>query len=333
MKQPRRNWSKTRHSAWLALGLVAFMAAPVLAQPSTSQDKFHDKLMVLGTGPDGGSFGPIGNTLCETLNEVRKTSLVRCVVLRSAGSVFNIFAVANGSLQLGFGQEDLIAKNFLDDKVKGGDALRTVALMHTSPIGIMVRKASGITKLSQITGGIVNRGAKGSGMYANSTAVLNAMNLKDSDLAGVTFMPPTDFEEAFCEGKVDVFINAIAHPSDTYRRLRACGGEFIDLPSDVMKKMMQNSVYLRPMEIAAGLYDAEQKQVNTLGARNLLITNSTVDEEAIFRVASLINSKYKYMMSKQPYMSSVVLMRPSDAGSLPVPLHPGALRALQPSKP
>lgn len=132
MKQPRRNWSKTRHSAWLALGLVAFMAAPVLAQPSTSQDKFHDKLMVLGTGPDGGSFGPIGNTLCETLNEVRKTSLVRCVVLRSAGSVFNIFAVANGSLQLGFGQEDLIAKTFLDDKVKGSDALRTVALIHTT---------------------------------------------------------------------------------------------------------------------------------------------------------------------------------------------------------
>jgi TRAP transporter TAXI family solute receptor len=289
--------------------------------------------MRLGTGPDGGSFGPIGNTLCETLNEVRKTSLVRCIALRSAGSVFNIFAVANDSLQLGLGQEDLIAEAFLDGKGTGGDNLRAVALMHSTPIGIMVRKGSGITDLSQIVRAVVNRGVKGSGMYANSIAILNAMNLKESDLASVTFMPPTDVEKAFCEGRVDVFINAIAHPSDTYRRLRACGGEFIDIPSDVMKKMMQGSAYLRPMKIAAGMYDDQQKQVNTIGARNLLITNSTADEEAIFRVASLINSKYKYMLSKQPHMSSMVLMRPGDAASLPVPMHPGALRALQSSKP
>lgn len=333
MKLPKWNSLCWRPGGWLALSLAALVGAQAQAQGSNRDDQFHDKLMQLGAGPDGGSFGPIGNTLCDTLNEARKTTLVRCVALRSAGSVFNIYAVANGSLQLGFGQEDLIAEAFASSDAKGGDTLRTVALMHTSPIGIMVRKASGITELSQIRKGIVNKGSKGSGIYANSTALLNAMKLKDSDLAGVTFMPPTEFEKAFCEGKVDVFINAIAHPSELYRRLRACGGEFIDISPDVMLKMQQDNAFLKPMDINAGLYDAAQKQVKTLGMRNLLISNSTVDEEAIFRVTSLINSKYKYMLGKQPYMSSVVLMRRSDVDSLAVPLHPGALRALQASKP
>lgn len=308
------------------LGLIG--ACPYALAQWRASDDFHDKLMQLGTGPDGGSFGPIGNTLCDTLNKVRKTSLVRCVPLRSAGSVFNIYAVANGSLQLGFGQEDLIAEAFANSEAKGGNTLRTVALLHNTPIGIIVRKASGITELSQIRQGVVNKGLKGSGIYANATAVLKALNLEERDLAGVTFLSNADLERGFCEGKVDVFFNAIAHPSELYRRLRACGGEFLDIPPAIMQKMMADNPWLRPMEITAGMYDAQQPVVKTLGMRNVLISNSSVDEEAIFRVANLINIKYKEMQARQPYLASMKLMSPSDVASLAAPMHPGALRAL-----
>lgn len=321
---------------WLgAFGIV--LALALASPPATAQwranDDFHDKLMHLGAGPEGGSFGPIGDTLCDAMNKVRTSTLVRCVPLRSAGSVFNIYAVANGSLQLGFGQEDLVAEAFLNSETKGGSTLRTVALMHNSPIGIMVRRASGITELSQIRQGVVNKGNRGSGIYANATAVLKAMNLEDRDLAGVTFLPPTEFERAFCEGRVDVIFNALAHPSELYRRLRACGGDFLDIPPDIMAKMRADNALLRPMEIAAGMYDAQQPQVKTLGMRNLLISNSLVDEEAIYRVARLIHHEYKTMQSKQPYLASMTLMTPADVASLPVPLHPGAERALRESKP
>jgi TRAP transporter TAXI family solute receptor len=298
-----------------------------------ANDDFHDKLMHLGAGPEGGSFGPIGDTLCDTMNKVRTSTLVRCVALRSAGSVFNIYAVANGSLQLGFGQEDLVAEAFLNNETKGGSTLRTVALMHNSPIGIMVRRGSGITELSQIRQGVVNKGNKGSGIYANATAVLKAMNLEERDFAGVTFLPPTEFERAFCEGRVDVIFNALAHPSELYRRLRACGGEFLDIPPDIMQKMMADNRWLRPMDISAGMYDAQQQQVKTLGMRNVLMSNSLVDEEAIYRVARLINTQYKSMQSNQPYLASMAQMRQSDVATLAVPLHPGAQRALNESRP
>ncbi len=314
-------------------GVWTVMHAPAQAQWGAVGDNFHDKMMHLGAGPEGGSFGPIGSTLCDTLNEARKTTLVRCVPVRSAGSVFNIYAVANGSLQLGMGQEDLIAEAFASPDAKGGQDLRAVALLHNSPIGIMVRKASGITELSQIKQGVVNKGNKGSGIYANATAVLKALHLEERDLAGVTFLPPAEFERAFCEGKVDVIFNALAHPSALYRRLRACGGEFLDIPPDVMQRMMADNTWLRPMDIAAGMYDPAQGEVKTLGMRNLLIANAAVDEEAIFRVTQLFYAKSKTMQGRQPYLASMRALRKEDMKTIAVPLHPGALRALQARKP
>jgi TRAP transporter TAXI family solute receptor len=328
---PNINWRAFSPLLGVCLLLLATLGGSqsALGQWNRSTDDFHDKLMNLGKGPEGSSFGKIGHTLCETLNEVREKFLIRCIAHHSAGSVFNIHAVANGSLQLGFGQEDLLAEAFVHLKAQSDNPLRVVALVDNTPISIMVRKASGITDLWQIQRGIVNKGKKGSGIHANVTALLKAMKLEDRDLAGVTFLLPNDAEEAFCAGKVDVFVNATPQPSDVNRRLRACGGEFLDIPPDIMEKMMAKNAWLQPMDIVPGIYDQLQQQVKTLGMRNLLITNSSVDEEAIFRVANIINDKYKDMQAKQPYTTSMTLIREKDALSLPAPLHPGVLRALK----
>ena len=326
-----RTWRAVLALIGLSLGLT-MMSASVQAEP-TEGDNFHDKLMHLGTGPESGSFGAIGDTLCETLNAVRKTTLVRCIPLRSAGSSFNIQAVANGSLQLGMGQEDLVAQAYTDTTSKTGGTLRAVALLHNSPIAIMVRKASGITTLAQIRQGVVNIGNKGAGYYANALMVMKAMDLRETDLAGATYLQSTDFIRAFCEGKVDVIFNALAHPSAQYRQLRACGGEFLDIPPDIIQKIMTVSRWLTPMTIPAGMYDAQQGEVSTVGMRNLLVTNAGVDDEAIFRVATLLRAQHTKLKTTQSDLSSMVMLDKTQVNTLGVPLHSGALRAIQRSKP
>ena len=346
--QPKRNASATatatatitavrqsgwRRSAWaLVIGLTTLflcMAPPAMAAEG---DDFHDKLMRLGTGPLGGSLEPIGNTLCEAINAKRSVTLVRCLPMNSAGSLFNANAVANGSLQLGLGQEDLVAQTHKSMTVKKGSQLRAVALMHTTPIAVMVRKASGITALEQIRQGRVNVGNKGSGDRLNALAVIKALNLRESDLAGATDLSASESAEAFCKGTVDVVINAFAHPSAFYKRLLDCDGEFLDIPSEVIVKMQSDNIWLRPMTITAGLYRPTQQLVNTVGMRNLLFTHAAVDDEAIFRVATLIRTQFKKLRDDQPALSTMVQMEIGDVPGLGVPLHPGALRALQGDK-
>jgi TRAP transporter TAXI family solute receptor len=322
------------HWKILLIVMACTLASPTaFAQWMKSKDDFHDKLLQLGGGPELGSFGLIAETICDTVNQHRRNTSVRCIPLRSAGAEFNARAVETGAVQLGMAQEDLVAEVYKNGESSDGKSLRTVSFLHISPIAIMVRRASGITELAQIRNGVVNKGNKGSGIYVNASAVFKALDLQDKDIRSLVFMPPVEFERAFCAGKVDVIVNNLAHPSELYRRLRACGGEFLDIPPDIMQKMMRTNPWLKPTVIPAGMYDQDQRQVNTLGVRNLLITHVAVDEEAIFRFAKILNEYNKSMKAAQPLLASMTQMRRSDLDKLPAPIHPGALRELKEHRP
>jgi len=315
-------------ATWALVGLGAGFSLQSHAQGYDTFDDFHDKLVQLGSGPAGGSFGPLADTLCETLNDVRKKTLVRCVPQRSAGSVFNIHAVANGSLQLGLAQEDLLVDHIRRGDGVDKDSLRAVAPMHNSFVAVMVRRASGITELSQIGRGVINKGIRGSGTFAQVTAVLKALSLEDRDLAGFVYLNNNDLERDFCDGKVDVFLSVQAHPSDLYRRTRECGGEFLDMPLQIMQKLMAQNVWIRQMEIPSGTYDPEQKSVMTIGMRNLLIAHTNVDETTISRVTRVLLESHKSMQAKQAFLASSRMLRREETNSLAIPLHPGALKAI-----
>lgn len=312
----------------LAAVLLACYCTVAVAQWQSAPDEFQNKLLTMGTGPDIGSFSPIGDALCEMVNSHRRSTLVRCVRMRSAGSIFNIHAVANGSLQWGIAQENLVVKAYKDTSRNDGRGLRVVALVHESPISITVRKASGITALDQIRQGVVNLGYPGSGLAANMVALLAALNLSTKDLAGVARLPSVPGAQAFCDGKVDVILNASAHPTEEIRKLRACGGEFLEIPPKVIETMMAGDASLRRMDIAQGLYDPQQKVVRSIGSRNLLFSSAAVDPEAIYRVATLINRNLSTLQSTQPLLSSMRRLQAADVDALDLPVHPGALRAL-----
>ena len=305
------------------------MACHAAQAQSGGSDDFSDKLMLLASGPETGSLGAIGKTLCEALNKARKSTLVRCVLVESAGSVFNVHAVANGSLQLGLGQEQIVNQIYGDGTSKGGSELRTVAILHSAPISIMVRKALGITDLSQIRQRVVNIDVKGSGIHLIALAMLQAMNFQKSDFSDLTFLPPMDFSQAFCEGKVDVVFSSLSQPSEQHRKMRACGGEFLDIPVDLIHKMLAAKIRLQPLEIPASLYDPAQRGVRTAGTRYLLVTHRGVDEEAISRVATQIARNSKTLQASQPVFASLVPMTQADVDQLVVPLHPGAMRAFR----
>jgi uncharacterized protein len=317
----------------LALGLLGASLVGQAQAPVFRGDDFGDKLIQLGAGPPGGTFLPLSTALCDALNQRRRTTLVRCVPLSSAGSVFNIRALANGSLQMGLAQEDLVARHLAEPAADGSTPLRTVALMYPAPIAVIVRRASGITSLDGLRRGVVNKGFKGSGIHANATLLLDALGLRDHDLKGVTELPPGEFEPAFCEGRVDVIVNALAQPASQFLRLHQCGGDFLDIGPEVMARMLQLNPMLRPMEIPAGLYGEGQPRVATLGVRTVLIAGEAVDDEAVYRVAVQLFQGLGALASQQPYLKDARALRPQDTASLAAPLHRGAARALKEIKP
>ncbi|MBP6903224.1 MAG: TAXI family TRAP transporter solute-binding subunit [Burkholderiaceae bacterium] len=303
---------------------LSLAAATASAAPA---DDFSDKFLMLGTGPVGGTFRPVGEALCDAINEDREASLVRCVPVGTAGTTFNLHAVSNQSIQLGIAQEDLLAQLQRNAAVPKAQALRTVAVLHTSPIAVMVRKDSGIGTLAQIAGKRMNLGNRGSGQFAITAALLRALDLRVEDLGSASYLATSEFERAFCGGQVDVVVEAVAHPSPLFAALRACGGEFIDLPEPVRQRLAAENPWLSAQQIPAALYPGRQQPVQTLGMRNLLFTQAAVDDESIFRLTQSLRRRQAELQRSQPLLDSMQRLDAFDAARLAAPLHRGAARA------
>jgi len=311
---------------WLGLALALCGPGPARAGDT---DEFSDKFLMLATGPVGGAFRPIGESLCDLVNEERRQTLIRCVPVGTAGSIFNLHALINGTVQLGIAQEDLVAQLYADRRQPRARALRAVAVLHTSPIAVMVRREAGVQALPGIASRVVNLGNRGSGQSAIVAALLRALQLRPEQLAGSTTLATSEFERVFCEGRVDVVVEAVAHPSAMFDKLRQCGGEFLDIPPEVVARMVAENPLLSPMQIPAGTYPGQDRAVSTLGMRNLLVAHASLGEESVRRLTQALRQRQAELLRGQALLAS---MAPVDAGlkaNLPVPLHPGAARALR----
>lgn len=312
------------------LGVACALLLCACASPGPQGD-FSDKFLMLGTGPTGGAFRPIGESICDAVNEERERTRVRCVPVATAGSTFNLQAVSAGSIQLGIAQEDLLVQMYNDRRKPAGRSLRSIALLHTSPIAVVARKSAAVSDLRQIAGKRVNLGNRGSGQFAITAALLRALDLSTDALGTASYLPTSDFESAFCSGKVDVVVEAVAHPSPLFEKLLACGGQFVDIPDTVIDRMIAENRLLARMEIAATTYDGLERPVRTLGMRNVLFTQADVDDEAVFRLSRSLQADQAELLAGQRLLSSMPALTPLQAQGHAVPLHPGARRALLPS--
>ncbi len=311
----------------VACALLLSACAPHLLRPWG--EDFADKFLMLGTGPVGGAFRPIGESICDAVNEDRERTGVRCVPVGTAGSTFNLHAVAAGSIQLGIAQEDLLVQMYADRKRPAARSLRSIGLLHTSPIAVMVRKSAGIGDLRQVAGKKINLGNRGSGQFAITAALLRALDLTEESFSAVSYLPTSEFEAAFCSGKVDVVVEAVAHPSPLFEKLLACGGKFVDIPEPVIARLVAENPLLSRMEIATGNYEGLRDPVRTLGMRNVLFTQASVDEEAVFRLVQSLRGELPDLLASQRLLASMPPLEALQGEEFPVPLHPGARRALR----
>lgn len=319
---------------WLALNArtIALIVAPAFCLWSPGAVAQHgpiDKLLRLATGPEGGAFRPVGTSLCDWVNRFRSETSIRCVPQGTAGSIFNLQAVEQGSVQLGLAQEDLLDQHFHRSEEPRGSRLRVVAALHTSPIAVLVRPSAGGDPWQAIRRLRVNVGNRGSGQHTISLAILDGLKVPLSSIQQVTYAPTHQFESLFCGNQVDMVLEAVAHPSPLFERLLSCGGEMIDLPQDVMDHMRRVNPFLAPMEIPAGTYPNQERGIRTLGMRNILFTNSEIDPVAIERLMSTLAAGQVALVRDQTLLRSLAPNAFKDVGIFTVPVHEGVRRALR----
>ncbi|MEY8828294.1 TAXI family TRAP transporter solute-binding subunit [Sedimentitalea sp. XS_ASV28] len=214
--------------------------------------------------------------------------------------------------------------------------LRTVLNFPMGVYHIAVYESSGITTLDQVKGKRVFLGPPGGAAYATMAGLFK-------QVAGLE--AGTDFEAvklgwdaaaaAFQDGNLDVYCNPTNAPSPVLTQIAVTNAiRFLGIPQEQLETEAVKALAARPGfgfgTLPAGTYGDNQvneSDTTTLRVTVGIVTNETADETMIYEMTKTFYDGVAEMRDGAPWLQAIT---PEAAvADLNLPLHPGALRALE----
>ena len=296
---------------------------------SDEQYKKNSHIVKLGTASKNGTYWPVGNSICDLINTKRIKNSLRCRVYSTGGSLYNIQGLRSGQLDLALTRSVLAndAYNGINKFSQWGPYknLRLVLGLYDQPVSVVINKNSNIKNLSDLKNARIGLEQKGSGQRVDAEIIIRSQGLDIKDLKIVEVKSTAAMAELFCNGLIDVVIQAIAHPSKFYERIiQKCGGELYSLKPDEITSIKKINPGLQEIKLAAGLYGADAKASNTYGYKAILVSKDIISKETIVKIIDTITTNLPQ------YFSTTESFEPYDKNlfsldGIFVPVHEGAI--------
>lgn len=307
-----------------------------LAFAAKSEAPALTKFLALGTASESGVFHPVGKAICDIVNQDRIEELVRCLPYTSGGSVYNIHALLSGELDLGITRSDLAFQAYhgQGDFAAAGPArnLRIVASLYGMPVTVIVRRAAGIQRIEDIAGKRLNLGNRGSGQRNITEMLLRALGLGEGDFAAVTELTTSAMGKAFCEGSIDVMVEALGNPAAFYRHaIEQCDGVIVPISEPVLERILRDHPHLGRLSIPAGIYRGHDQPLASFGFKAVLVASATVEAETIRRVGHSLLSRLDRLKATHAVLRDLAPETMIREG-ITIPLHDGMIRSVATEK-
>lgn len=285
-------------------------------------------LVKLGTASKNGTYWPVGNGICDLINIERIKNRLRCRVYSTGGSLYNIQALRSGQLDIALTRSVLaqdayrgINKFSSWGPYKG---LRLVAGLYDQPVSVILKQNSNILALSDLKGARVGLEQQGSGQRIDAEIIIKSQALSLNDVNVVEVESTADMSEAFCNGLIDVVIQAIAHPAKFYEDIiHKCEGELYSMSEAEILSIKKINPGLQKITLTPGLYGTKFPAIRTYGYRAVLVTTDRVSENVITKVIDSITSNlpqyFSITESFMPYDRNLFSLE-----GILVPIHVGA---------
>lgn len=311
-----------RAASFAALATVlALVSAPAPAK---------EKFVSLGTSSQSGVYYPVAQGICGLVNGGRDEHLVRCLANTTGGSIYNIQAIATGELDFALTRAGLAYEAYKGigefETYGANPKLRSMSVLYSQPLSVIVKQDSDIKTFLDIPGKRINIGNLGSGKRELAEMLLDLMKWTAKDFAEVLELNTSRMGKAFCEGKVDVLIEAIGIPSKFLdEMINGCKGRFVDIPKNVVDAVRQQGPYYEPGIIPAKLYPIQKRDVQTFNVNVVLITSTDVSADTIYTITRTMFEKFPLLQKTHPVFASMTPQSMVEQGEY-IPFHEGALR-------
>lgn len=279
------------------------------------------QFVTIGTGPTGGTYYPVGAGIAKIWND--NVPDMKASAQSSGGTRNNIQLMESGTAQV------IFADGLHYDAFNGRDSykgspkkfMRAMVPLYTEAIHIVVRKGAGIKSLAELKGKRVSVGAVGGSVEFTADSLFKNAGI---DVSGIKkeYLGHSESVSALQDKQIDaaitvgaIGISSVVEPMT----LGIC--ELIDVPDDVVEKMIKATPYYAPLTIPAGSYSGQTADVKTFSSPNILAVDQKMDEASVYLMTKALFEHKNDLVTISARMS---MMDPAFVKNIKIPLHPGA---------
>jgi len=291
----------------------------------------------IGTGGPTGVYFVVGNSVCRMVHkeaaEGRKSGRkhgLRCAAPSTGGSNYNIGQIKEGELQFGVAQSDWqyhAVNGSSKWEGKKFEDLRAVFSVHPEPFQLIASGSSGINSWEDLKGKVVNIGNPGSGQRGTMEVLMKAKGTSVSDFKQATELTSSEQVGALCDGKVDAIAYTVGVPNGAIgQAIDGCGAHFVNLNSDVEKKLVNENPFYAFANIPAGTFYKEQKKdAVTFGVMATFVSSADVSADIVYEVVRAVFENLDDFKKLHPAFTNLDPEQMIKNG-LSAPLHEGATK-------
>lgn len=326
--------------ARLSVALLTLLAAPLLVPgpPAAAQEP---KFFRIGTGGVNGTYYPIGAIIgnaissppgsraCESGGSCGVPGLI-AIVVSSNGSVANMNAMERGEIDSGFAQADVVHAAYTATGAFAGRPpmtdLRVIASLYAEHMQLVAAEDSGIETLADLKGRRVSLDEPGSGTLLLATDLLDAAEIGRGGVIA-EYMKPGPASSLMSRGELDAFFIAAGVPTNAVADLVAPGqARLVPLAGAAVDVLLQRHPFLTRAPIPAGVYGAEQAEIETFGVMAQWVTTSKAAEDLVYAICkALWNDATRTLLDGGHPTGRLIRLETAREG-VNVPMHAGAER-------
>jgi uncharacterized protein len=292
----------------------------------------------IGTGGTAGTYFPIGGLIANAISNPPGSracadggscgvpGLVATAVA-SNGSVANVAAVGNGSMQSAFIQSDVAFWGYTGTGIYEGrtkvDTLRAIANLYPESFQLVARKGSGIKAIKDLKGKRVSLDEPGSGTLVDARLIFAAYGLTERDVKA-EYLKPQQAADKLKDGTLDAFFNVSGWPQGAISDLAATTGiDLVPIDGPEAEALIKQYNFFSADEIPDNAYK-NVEGVKTVSVNAIWVTSSKLPDALIYAVTVALWNPNTRKLLDSGHAKGRTIKLGSALDGLGIPLHAGA---------
>jgi len=288
--------------------------------------------ITIATGRVGGLYYPVGDAICDIINENRDERGPTCTVQITVGSIENIERLRKGEVKLALAQSDWQHDAFKGSGLFEADGpfaeLRSVLAIYVENLTVVARGDRNFKTFEDLKGQRVFMGSPGSGRRPLMQVAMKAYGWTPDAVIDVTEFKAANLAQALCDHEFDAFIDTIGHPNPIAKEAMAtCDAELLPVAGPGIAKLIEEQPFYVTSVIPGDLYPGHSQEVPTLGVVATLLARAETRPEIIHHIVKAFFESLDGLRKASPIFSSLRQEDMFEIG-LTAPLHEGVLKYL-----